>query len=330
MRVLVTGGAGYLGCHVVPKFVEIGDEVTVLDKLHFGDAGLADWKGRVPIVADDIRTFHPELLDGVDLVVHLAGLSNDPSADFNPQANAEINAMATERVARACLERGVRRLVFASSCSVYYTRGPSDDLKTEESAVAPTAFYSQGKWLAERKLLALAGPRFCPVALRFGTLFGFSPRMRYDLVVNTFARDAREKQRLTVHAGGEVWRPLVHVRDAADAILAAAYAPEAAVHGQIFNIVHKNYWIQSLAHWVKKVLEDRVKLDIDVDYGGQAEARGYRASMEKTKRVLGFSADRGVTVAVNELWGLFEQGRYTDFDNPIYYNIRWLKTLEEW
>lgn len=330
MRVLVTGGAGYLGCHVVPKFVEIGDEVIVLDKLYFGDSGLVNVKNRIRIVPADIRTCAPEILEGVDVVVHLAGLSNDPSADFNPQANAEINAMGTERVGRSCLERGVRRLVFASTCSVYYTQGPSDDLKAEDSAVAPTAFYSQGKWLAERKLLALAASAFCPVVLRFGTLFGFSPRMRYDLVLNTFVRDAWERHRLTVHAGGEVWRPLVHVRDAADAILAAAYAPESTVHGQVFNIVHKNYWIQSLAHWVKKVLEDRVKIDIDVDYEGQAEARGYRASMAKSKAVLGFSADRGVTVALNELWTLFGQGQYTDFDSPLYYNIRWMKTLKEW
>lgn len=330
MRVIVTGGAGYVGCHVVPKFLEIGDDVTVLDKLYFSDTGLGECKGRIRIVPDDIRSFDPQCFEGADLVVHLAGLSNDPSADFNPQANAEINAMGAERVARACLEHGVRRFVFASTCSVYYTRGPSDDLKTEESPVAPTAFYSQGKWLAERKLLALAGPRFCPVILRFGTLFGFSPRMRYDLVLNAFARDAWHRRRLTVHAGGEVWRPLVHVRDAADAVLAAAYAPEAAVHDQIFNIVHKNYWIQSLAHWVKKVLEDRAKIDIDVDYEGQAAARGYRVSADKTKAVLGFSADRGVTAALKELWGLFEEGRYTDFDNPIYYNIRWMKTLQEW
>ena len=270
------------------------------------------------------------MLDGVQAVIHLAGLSNDPSADYNPTANAEINAMGTERVARACLDRGVGRFVFLSTCSVYYTRGPSDDLKTEDSPVAPTAFYSQGKWLAERKLLELAGPAFVPVVLRLGTVFGWSPRMRYDLVVNTFARDAWQHGRLNVHAGGEVWRPLVHVRDVADAIVAAIYAPAARVSGEVFNVVHKNYWIQSLAHWVKKVLEGRAKVEIDVDYAGQAEARGYRASTEKTQAVLGFRAERGVTAAVNEIWENFEHGRCVDFENPIYYNIRWMKNLPEW
>lgn len=330
MRVLVTGGAGYIGSVLVPRLLGIGDEVVVLDKLYFGADGLADVRDRLRLVEGDLRAFDADLLDGVQAVVHLAGLSNDPSADYNPEANAAINAMGTERVARACLERGIERFVFASTCSVYYTRGPSDDLKSEDSPVAPTAFYSQGKWLAERKLLELAGPRFTPVVLRLGTVFGLSPRMRYDLVLNRFVRDAWQEGRLTVHAGGEVWRPLVHIRDVADAITAAIYAPRPLVDGQVFNIVHKNYWIQSLAHWVKKVLEPKAKIEIDIDYAGQAEARGYRVSTEKTRTQLGFMADRGVTVAVLELWEAFERGRYVDFANPVYYNIDWMKKLPRW
>jgi nucleoside-diphosphate-sugar epimerase len=330
MRVLVTGGAGYIGSILVPRLLDIGDEVVVFDKLYFGDAGLAAVRDRIRLVQGDVRTFDPELLDGVQTVVHLAGLSNDPSADYNPQANATINAMGTEIVARACVERGVQRLVFASTCSVYYTRGPSDDLKSEDTPVAPTAFYSQGKWLAERKLLELASPTFTPVVLRLGTVFGLSPRMRYDLVINKFARDAWREGRLTVNAGGEVWRPLVHIKDVADAMMAAAYAPVANVHAEVFNVVHKNYWIQSLAHWVKKVLEGKAKVEIDIDYAGQAEARGYRASMEKTQTRLGFRADRGVTEALREIWDAFEAGRYVDFENDIYYNIRWMKNLPEW
>jgi nucleoside-diphosphate-sugar epimerase len=330
MRVLVTGGAGYIGSVVVPRLLEIGDDITVFDKLYFGDAGLADVRDRLHLSSGDVRALDPAVLDGVDAVVHLAGLSNDPSADFNPTANATINAMGTEELARAAREAGIRRFVFVSTCSVYYTRGPSDDLKTEDTPVAPTAFYSQGKWLAERKLLELAAPGFTPVVLRLGTVFGLSPRMRYDLVVNTFVRDAWQHGRLTVHAGGEVWRPLVHIKDVADAILTALYAPKANVHGEVFNIVHKNYWIQSLAHWVKKVLEGKAKVEIDIDYAGQAEARGYRVSMDKAQTRLGFRADRGITAAVLEMWEALERGRFTDFENPIYYNIRWMKNLPEW
>jgi nucleoside-diphosphate-sugar epimerase len=330
VRLLITGGAGYIGSVLVPRLLEIGDEVIVFDKLYFGDEGLAATRERVQVVRGDVRAFEPDLLEGVQAVIHLAGLSNDPSADYNPTANATINAMGTERVARACLEHGVRRFVFASTCSVYYTRGASDDLKTEESPVAPTAFYPQGKWLAERKVLELAGPSFTPVVLRLGTVFGLSPRMRYDLVVNTFVRDAWRHGRLTVHAGGEVWRPLVHVRDVADALMTATYAPRPQAEGQVFNVVHKNYWIQSLAHWVKKVLEPKAKIEIDIDYAGQSEARGYRVSMEKAQAQLGFRAERGITVAVREIWEALERGRYTDFDNPIYYNIRWMEQLPEW
>lgn len=330
MRLLITGGAGYIGSVLVPKLLEIGDDITVFDKLYFGDRGLDGVRDRVPIVKADIREFDPDLLEGVQAVIHLAGLSNDPSADYNPTANATINAMGTERLARACIERGVGRFVFASTCSVYYTRGASDDLKTEDTPVAPTAFYSQGKWLAERKILELVEPSFAPVVLRLGTVFGLSPRMRYDLVVNTFIRDAWQHGRLTVHAGGEVWRPLVHVGDVADALITAVYAPTAQVEGQIFNIAHKNYWIQSLAHWIKKVLETKAKVEIDIDYVGQAEARGYRVSTEKARLQLGFRADRGVTVAVQEIWEALERGDYVDFDNPIYYNIRWMEKLPEW
>lgn len=330
MRFLVTGGAGYIGSVLVPKLLDIGEEVIVFDKLYFGDAGVKGSRDRIQLVQGDVRAFDPEVLSDVDGVIHLAGLSNDPSADYNPTANAAINVMGTERVARACVERGVRRFVFLSTCSVYYTRGPSDDLKTEDSPVAPTAFYSQGKWLAERKLLEMAGPSFTPVVLRLGTVFGLSPRMRYDLVLNTFLRDAWQHGRLTVHAGGEVWRPLVHIKDVADAVLAAVYAPTSHIHGQVFNIAHKNYWIQSLAHWVKKVLEPKAKIEIDIDYTGQAEARGYRVSMEKAQSQLGFRADRGVTAAVLEIWDAFERGCSVDFENPIYYNIRWMKSLLEW
>jgi len=239
----------------------------------------------------------------------------------------EINKLGTERVAQACIKRGVRRFVFASTCSIYYTEGPSDDLKTEESPVSPTAPYSLSKWIAEQKLLFQAGPELAPVSLRFGTLFGPSPRMRFDLVVNRFVRDAWQTGRLTVHQGGEVWRPLTHVEDAAQALIACLFAPEERVARQVFNVVHKNYWIQSLAHWVKHVLEPKKRVEVDVLYEGQERARGYRVSDEKVRRQLGFTANRGCAEAVRAIWERFEAGAFDDFEEPHYYNIEHMKRV---
>ena len=246
--ILVTGGAGYIGCIAVRQLLDKGEAVRVYDKLYFGDEGLAEVRDKIELVQGDIRSFDPAVLDGCDAVLHLAGLSNDPTAEFNPKANEEINTHGTEVVATACKAAGIKRCINASTCSIYDLGFYAPDfLRDEESEVKPRAAYAVSNYEAERILLAMADDRFCPVILRQVTVYGWSPRMRYDLVVNTFMRDAIGKGSLTVHAGGEMWRPLVDVTDLCRVYIACVEAPDEKVHGKIFNVVGKNYRILELA-----------------------------------------------------------------------------------
>jgi nucleoside-diphosphate-sugar epimerase len=341
--ILVTGGAGYVGSVLVPELLALGESVRVVDTFWFGNP-LGNHR-RLETIEADIRSPDPTWLDGVDAVVHLAGLSNDPTADFAPKINSESNVLATRRLASAVAERAERekreiRFLFASTCSVYYTAAreanSSVEQMTESLPSAPTANYSKTKRLAEIELLRLAerSPLFCPVILRKGTIFGLAPRMRFDLVVNTFTLHAWRERCLTVHGGGEVWRPLLHIRDAVDAYIHLLSAPLERVRGEIFNVVHKNYRILELAHWVAELIEQHRGCEIRVrrDRSTENGARSYFVVGEKITKVLGFRAERGTSKAVLEMWDALERRDFGDepHDDPSYFNIRWLKqTLME-
>src|ERR1039458_3434398 len=229
--ILVVGGAGYLGCVLVEELLNRGYAVTVFDRLFFGDEGLRRFRDRVRLLTGDIRSMPPAVMEGVSAIINLAGLSNDPTAEYNPEANHQMNTVATRTLAEMAKKAGVKRYIFASSCSIYdvgIVDEERDVLLNEESPVQPRAAYGVSKLAGERELLALCDKDFSPVILRMGTLFGFSPRMRYDLVVNTFVKDAFLKGAMTLHYGGQMWRPLVDVRDAARAYVMALEAPDAA------------------------------------------------------------------------------------------------------
>ena len=335
--ILVTGGAGYIGCVLVAKLLDRGERVRVYDKGYFGFAGLP--AGFVEVVQGDLREFDSAVLDGVDSVIHLAGLSNDPTANFNPQANHEMNTVATEKLATACKSAGIKRFTFASSCSIYDMGMEADDTpKTEASQVEPRAAYATSNYEAERILLDMADADFCPAILRQGTVYGFSPRMRYDLVVNTFLKDALSKGCMTVHCGGEMWRPLVDVSDVARAHIKCIEADPALVGGEIFNISHRNYRVLELAHFVKAAMEERgYGIGIDVDYKDIA-SRSYRVDASKIERVLGFQPITSVMDSVKNMLSAIPSGsitteegytaRYTDWTNPLFYNIQWMTLLD--
>jgi nucleoside-diphosphate-sugar epimerase len=324
--ILVTGGAGYIGAALVKKLVESGEKVRVFDKLYFGDSALSGVRNRIELIPGDVREFNPELLDGVKAVMHLGSLSNDPTAEFDPKANHEINCEGTLRVAEACKMKGVRRFTFASSCAIYGFH--VDGVANEDFPANPQSEYSQSKLEAEKGLLSLAGSDFCPVVFRQATVFGFSDRMRWDLVVNTMTRDGFDKGRIHIYCAGDNWRPLIDLRDVADAHILAMNAPEDKVKGQIFNLVHKNFRILELGHWIREIIKPFRKVEIEVLFGTK-ESRSYRVSGEKIKRVLGFEPKVSVEHAVKEIWDMLRSGRYTDFSNPIYYNIEWMKLLVE-
>ncbi len=331
-KILVIGGAGYVGSVLVDELLRRGYAVRIFDRLIYGDFGLRDVRDRVEVVSGDMRQMDPAVFEDIAAVVNLGGLSNDPTAEFNPDANYQMNTVATEVSAKQAKQAGVERYIFASSCSIYDqgVEDPEADLiLDEESEVSPRAAYSSSKYEGEQRLLPMADAKFCPVVLRKGTVYGWSPRMRFDLVVNTFIKDALTCGRITIHYGGEMWRPLVDVRDAARAYIACLEADEDKVRGQIFNVSFRNMRISELALRVKGALaEHGVAAEIDAAYG-YTGVRNYRVSAKKIATVLDFrpvvTVEESVANAMAKLKGI----TIAELQNPRHYNIRWLKFLEE-
>jgi nucleoside-diphosphate-sugar epimerase len=325
--VLVTGGAGYIGCVLSERLLDRGYRVRVLDRLYWGEEPLGELRERLELVAADVRELPPSALDGVDGVIHLAGLSNDPTAEYDPEANWQMNAIATEALGRACVERGIERLVFASSCSLYDGLPPG--MHDETAPIQPYGAYATSKRYGEEKLLELKDEGLSPVILRNGTVYGWSSRMRFDLVVNTFVKDALVSEELSLHGGGWMWRPLVDVRDCADAMICALEAPAELAAGEIFNVLHSNYQIRELAMLVAgsvQLLGRNVRL---AETEAPALTRDYECSNAKLAGRLGFLPTRSVVEAVSNLLERIDTRDRAMLTDPRHYNIRWMELLNE-
>jgi len=325
--VLVTGGAGYIGSVLVRELLKNKYKVRVFDKLYFGRQPLADVEKKIELIQGDVRQFPKDVLKGVSAVIHLGSLSNDPTADFDPKANHEINCVGTQRVAEACKKMGVKRMTLASSAAVYGFH--VDSIADESFKTVPQSEYAQSKLDAEKAVLKLVSKELCPVIIRQATVYGLSPRMRWDLVVNTMTKDAFSRNKIFVYCAGDSWRPLVSALDVARAHIRCIEAPESKVKGEVFNLVQKNYRILELAHWMKDALKKKLKdIEIEVQFG-KVETRSYRISGEKMRQVLGFAPGQSVEESANEILDALNAGRNTDFGNPIYYNMDWMKLLVE-
>ena len=332
MKVLVVGGAGYIGSVLVQVLISRGHQVGVYDVMLFGDSGLNSIRSELNLVVGDIRGFSAEHASGYDAVVNLAGISSDPTAEFKPDLTMELNVEGAVHVATVCKEMGVSRYLYASSCSIYDTNSYGDEadvLLDETSAVKPTSTYAHSKLEAEHRILPMTDDQFSATSLRKGTIYGFSPRMRFDLVINTLMKDAITRKVMTLHAGGEMWRPVVHVTDAARAYAACLEADASLVAGQIFNVVYGNFRVSEMALRVREALRSiGHDSDIIAEYD-QAKVRNYRVSGEHIRRSLGFNLKTGiqesVTEAVKHLKGL----EATDLDSPQFDNIRWIDRLAE-
>jgi nucleoside-diphosphate-sugar epimerase len=331
MQVLVTGGGGYIGLEVCRLLAERGDRVRVVDRFFFGEAPLAALAaahpGRIEMITGDLRDWDDRWLVGIDGVSHLAGLSNDPTAEYNPEANWQMNALATERLGAACKRAGVRRLVFGSSASLYDGLGPG--MFDEQTPVEPRGAYSTSKRYAEEALLRLADADFAPTILRQGTVYGYSPRMRFDLVVNTFVRDAIVRHKLFLHGGGWQWRPLVDVSDVARAHLIVLDAPLAAVGGEIFNLMQENYQVRQLAMLVAGsllLLGRTVELE---DAPLPKIVRDYRMSNLKLTQRTGFTPAVTVLESIDAMLKALPLDDVAELSSPRHNNIAWMTLLEE-
>jgi nucleoside-diphosphate-sugar epimerase len=282
VKVLVTGHHGYIGSVCAPLLADAGHEVVGLDSLLYRDCDLTSARDRpVESLARDVRDVGPEQLHGFDAVVHLAALSNDPIGDFSPELTRAINYEATVSLAKAAQEAGVRRFVFASSCSMYGTS--SDEAVDESAPLKPLTAYAESKVRSEEALADLAGPDFAPVSMRNATAYGVSPRLRVDIVLNNLVGWAFTTGKVKILSDGTPWRPLIHVEDISRATLAALEAPEDAIRGEAFNVGREdeNYQVRDLGD----IVEAKVP-GSEVEYAGSGDPdpRSYRVSFEKLER----------------------------------------------
>src|SRR3954453_8023104 len=327
LKVLLAGGAGYIGCVLTERLLERGYEVRILDRLWWGGGPPADFRDRIEVIHADVRDVPGEALEDIDAVINLSGLSNDPTAEYDPDANWQMNAVATEKLGQACLERDIKRFVFASSCSLY--DGLQPGMHDETAPIEPRGAYATSKRYGEEALQALVGEGLDVGIVRNGTVYGWSPRMRFDLVVNTFVKDALLRERLELHGGGWMWRPLVDVRDCADAMIAVLEGPAEKIRGEVFNVLHSNYQIRELAFLVAGSVQLTGRQVELVEAPAPKLTRDYECSNAKLSMTLGFNPTRSVVEAVADLLARIDIQDRTWLADPRHYNIPWLELMHE-
>jgi nucleoside-diphosphate-sugar epimerase len=321
--VLIIGGAGYIGSVLARTLLNRGYRVRVLDSLIYGDASLSTLVGQknFELRRGDGRDLSNLVAaaHGADAIVHLAAIVGDPACELDHDLTLEINLLATRTTKEVATALGVKRLVFASTCSVY---GAATEQVDETSTAKPVSLYGRTKLLSERLLLAPDPSGLATTVLRFATIYGLSPRPRFDLVVNLFTAQAIADGTITVN-GGEQWRPLLHVRDAARAIVSALEAPVETVDHQIFNVgsESENFTIGQVGHTVARITGAEVAVREDV-----TDPRSYKVSFEKIKRLLDFDATVTLEQGIQELSDALRSGTVKDYRRPEYSNVLFLTT----
>lgn len=316
-RILLAGGAGYIGSVLAPKLVDRGYRVDVVDLLWFGN--------RLPpgvrVIEKDILDLTLEDLSGYEQVVFLAGLSNDPMADYSPARNFIFNAASPAFLAYLAKRAGVRRYVYASSCSVYgYTE---NELYDEESPAVSTYPYGISKLQGESGVLQIQDDTFSVISLRKGTVSGYSPRMRLDLIVNTMFRTALATGTITI-SNPAIWRPVLAIQDAANAYVRAIEA-SFSVSG-IFNVASGNFTVGEVADEVKESLRDILGRDTKLVINRVTDFRNYKVSFDRAQAVLGYKPAFRIHDIVREL--VDNHSKFKDFENPAYYNIETFKKVD--
>ena len=323
MNILLTGGAGYLGSVLLPKLLVRGHKVRVLDLGYFGIGHLQSYQRQVELHRDDIRRFGTDaeftdrMLDDIDCVIHLAAISNDPSADLNPQLTTEVNFEATIALAEAARSRGIR-LLFSSSCSVY---GEADNANDETGSLNPLTTYAVSKVNAEKTLIGMANDNWSPVILRNGTLFGYSPRMRFDLVVNIFSLYSVVHNEIRIFGEGQQWRPFLHVGDCARAFL--FLAEKEKLSNIVYNIAHEDLRVVDVAEIFCKLIPGVQRTHVEQT---DPDHRDYRVNTDRATTE-GFTTTTGVAGGAEEMTEAIICGLIPDPESIYYRNAKWLKEL---
>lgn len=329
MKVLITGIDGYIGTRMAPILLERGHKVIGLDTGFYREGWLYNGVSEFPkIITKDTRNVTVKDLRDFDAIIHLADLSNDPLGQHDPKVTYEINHKATANLAKIAKRAGVKRFIYSSSCSAYGIA--TDDMVTEESKLNPQTAYAKCKVLVENDLRKLADKNFSPVILRNATVFGPSPRMRFDLVVNNLVGVAWVNKEINMTSDGTPWRPLVHIEDVCLAFACALEAPKKAIHNQTFNVGKNdgNYRIKDVAEIVKKAFPQ-----CKIAFGKlDGDTRSYKVSFEKINSKLpGFKATKTVKDGVNELKKIFEKIKLTkdQFEGRAFTRLKELEYLRK-
>jgi nucleoside-diphosphate-sugar epimerase len=320
LNIMVTGGAGYIGSVLIPSLLEDGHNVSCLDRFFFGDEYLSsNFKDGLTLIKDDIRWFDPKILKNIDLVMDLAALSNDPVGELDPKKTDEINHLGRSRVARLSKENGVPQYILASSASVY---GQQSAVVDEDSQVNPLTAYSKANRAAEIDNLALNDDDFTVTVLRFSSIFGLSPRMRFDLAVNSFVLDFFNTGKIIVQ-GKNNRRPFLHIKDAIRAYKLVVKSAKNKIADQIFNVGsdNQNYLIYDLAHEIR----DAIGNNCEIETKDTRDNRSYVASFKKIRSSIGFESNYDVKYGAGEIFDALQKGSLKPNQKMI--TLQWYKRI---
>ena len=322
-QVLVTGAGGYIGTALVPLLLDAGYAVRALDRFYFGRHLLPE-HDRIEIVVEDSRKLAPAHFQGVDAVIDLAAISNDPSGELFQEATYQINRDSRVRAAHLAKEAGVRRYMLPSSCSIYgFQEGGV--IADESSPTNPLTTYARANEMAERGVLPLADEKFCVVVLRQATVYGLSPRMRFDLAINGMTFGAWKTGKLPLMRDGTQWRPMVHVRDTARAQMFMLEADPAKVNGEIFNVGSAGnvYQIGPLG----ELVAGYVPRDVEIEWYGDPDVRSYRVAFDKIE-ALGYRTEKTAADGVAEVCKALEARTLDKTIQTI--TLDWYRELARW
>jgi nucleoside-diphosphate-sugar epimerase len=326
--VLVIGGGGYIGSALLPKLLARGHRVRLLDRMFYGFDPIKEVANHpnLEIRQADFRRVDKlvECMNGVDAVIHLGAIVGDPACALDQDLTIEVNLIATRTIAEVARGYGIRRFIFASTCSVYGASA-ENELLTEESALNPVSLYAVTKLASEKVLMDMASETFSPTCLRFSTIYGLSGRTRFDLVVNLLTAKALIDGEITVQ-GGDQWRPFLHVDDAALSLLHTLESPLSKVHKQVFNVGsdEQNQTIQQIG----EMIQQKVAGSELVNLGSGGDRRDYRADFRKIREQLGFVPRWTIAEGIDQVIDVIQSGEVKDYRAAKYSNVKFL-TEEE-
>lgn len=320
--VLVTGAGGYIGSILVPKLIKEDYQVRAIDRFFFGEDKLEKHKN-LEVVKEDTRRLKPEHFENVDYVIDLAALSNDSSGDLFKEVTFQINYLARVNAAKMAKKLGTKRYILPSSCSIY---GFQENIVNETSPTNPLTTYAKANESAEKGVLLLADENFIVTVIRQSTVFGYSPRMRFDLAINGMVYGAFKTGKIPLMRDGEQYRPLVHIQDTTDVMCLLLGIDQDKINGEIFNVGRNenNYQLKRLA----KEIKDALPINVDIEWYGDPDRRSYQVNFDKIEKILGWKAKWSASDGTKEIFEKIKKGELDKTPETI--TLQWYKELIKW